>query len=231
MDIRIYQGSDAIETEAKVTVVIDVIRAFTVAHYAFLQGVKEIYLVETVEHAFRMKEKNPDFVLAGEVNGLAIDEFDLDNSPSHIQEEELTGKTLVQKTTNGVRATLNNLSSNHLFVTGFTNARKTAEFIRDNLLPGNNEIVHIIASHPSGDDDYACAEFMKQIMEGDSVLISAHEVIDRIIHAHVAEKFFDEYNTAFNREDIMYCIEELDTNFVMKVDQTSKIPKIERVQL
>src|SRR5699024_10460482 len=121
---------------------------------------------------------------------------------------------LVQKTTNGVRATLNCLSSEHVLVTGFTNAKTTSEFIKYQLF---NEIdsVNIVASHPTGDDDLACAEYMKSILEGDKS-ISAEEVIQRINQSHVAAKFLDEENPAFASEDIVECTKELDTNFVMK---------------
>ncbi|MFD2046517.1 2-phosphosulfolactate phosphatase [Ornithinibacillus salinisoli] len=231
MDVQIYQGRNAINRPANITIVIDVLRAFTVAHYAFLRGVQRILLAETVEQAFQIKEKNPSFLLAGEVDGIAIKGFDLDNSPYLIQQKKLSGKTLVQKTTNGVRATLNCLASDHVYVTGFTNARNTAEFIRENLINGDKDVVHIIASHPSGDDDYACAEYMKHILEDADVRISVHEVKERIKNSHVAKKFFDENNPDFRREDVLHCLVELNTNFIMKVDNSGEIPMIERVQV
>ncbi|MRH43846.1 2-phosphosulfolactate phosphatase [Aquibacillus halophilus] len=228
MKINIYQGRTVPPTVADTTIVIDVIRAFTVAHYAFLQGVSRILLAETVEQAFQIKKEHPEYLLAGEVAGLAIKGFDLDNSPYHIQEKNLTGKVLVQKTTNGVRATLNCLKSDSVFVTGFTNARNTAEFVKERIT-GEEETINIIASHPSGDDDLACAEYIKSLIE-DSSSISAREVVDRIKQSHVAAKFYDRENKAFQYEDIFQCIRELNTDFVMKVDHASKIPTIERVQ-
>jgi 2-phosphosulfolactate phosphatase len=230
MSINIYQGRTAPPIVANITIVIDVIRAFTVAHYAFLQGISRILLAETMEQAFRLKKENPEYLLAGEVEGVAIKGFDLDNSPYHIQQKSLEGKTLVQKTTNGVRATLSCLSSEHIFVTGFSNARKTAAFVRNRILDEKEEVVNIIASHPYGDDDLACAEYIKSILK-DSNSISAQEVTERIKYAHVAEKFFDENNRAFLREDVFHCIKELNTNFVMKVNKDSKIPMIERVNV
>ncbi|SFA84928.1 2-phosphosulfolactate phosphatase [Lentibacillus halodurans] len=228
MYISIYQGRTAPSTVADITIVIDVIRAFTLAHYAFLQGVSRIYLVETVDQAFEIKQENPEYLLAGETAGYAIEGFDIDNSPYHLQQKNLSGKTLVQKTTNGVRAALNNLPSDHVFVTGFTNARQTAEFVRERFADEKEKTVHIIASHPDGDDDLACAKYIKSILENANSL-SALEVRERIKRSHVAGKFFDKRNTAFIQEDIAYCIRELDTNFVMKVNKTTEIPMIERV--
>jgi 2-phosphosulfolactate phosphatase len=228
MQISIHQGRTPPTAAADITIVIDVIRAFTVAHYAFRQGVSRIYLVKTANQAFSIKKRNPEYLLAGETDGLAIEGFDFGNSPYHLQQQNLDGKTLVQKTTNGVQAALNSLSSNHVFVTGFTNARRTAEFIREKMADDKEKTVHIMASHPSGDDDLACAAYIKSILENANS-ISGQAVKERIKHSQTAEKFFDKDNTAFIHEDIDHCIRELDTDFVMKVNKNTEIPMIERV--
>ncbi|WP_010530310.1 2-phosphosulfolactate phosphatase [Lentibacillus jeotgali] len=231
MQIAIHQGRTSPQAAADITIVIDVIRAFTVAHYAFLQGARRVFLVKTANQAFSIKKENPEYLLAGETDGLAVKGFDFGNSPYHLQQYNLSGKTLVQKTTNGVQAALNSLSSDHVFVTGFTNARRTAEFIRERMPYKRKKTVRIIASHPSGDDDLACAAYIKSILENDNS-ISAQEVKERIKHSHAAEKFFeDEANTAFIHEDIVHCIRELDTDFVMKVNKNTEIPMIERVHV
>src|SRR5690606_22437639 len=108
----------------------------------------------------------PEFILAGEIQGLPIAGFDLDNSPVRLQNADLRGKFLIQKTTNGVKATLNSLNADHIFVTGFTNARTTAEFIRKKLLSEDTTMsIHLIASHPSGNDDLACAQYISGILQ------------------------------------------------------------------
>ena len=164
MQVSIYQGRSTSPQAADITIVIDVIRAFTVAHYAFLQGASSIYLAETVEKAFQISEKQQELLLAGEVGGLPIEGFDMDNSPYDIKGKNLKNKTLIQVTTNGVRATLNNLSSEQVFVTGFANANQTALFINANAAETSK--VNIIASHPTGDDDLACAEYISSILKG-----------------------------------------------------------------
>ena len=89
MQVNIYQGRAISPQVAEITIVIDVIRAFTVAHYAFLQGASSIYLAETVEQAFQISEKQQELLLAGEVGGLPIEGFDLDNSPYDIKGKNL----------------------------------------------------------------------------------------------------------------------------------------------
>jgi len=53
-----------------------------------------------------LKASDPALLLAGEIKGLGIPGFDLDNSPYRVAQAKLEGRRLVQKTTNGVKATL-----------------------------------------------------------------------------------------------------------------------------
>ncbi|WP_420976257.1 2-phosphosulfolactate phosphatase [Bacillus vallismortis] len=226
MPITIYQGHHHTLAPGDIHIVIDVIRAFTVAHYAFIGGAKEIYLVRTADEAFALKNTYPDYVLTGEEKGVGISGFDLDNSPKRMAEQDMADKHLVQKTTNGVTAALGALNAKHLFVTGFSNARTTAEHVK--TLGDKNCVINIVASHPSGDDDMACAQYIKGIIE-ETNEVTAAEAIERINRSTVAEKFFDCRQPLFDPEDIAYCTKELAGDFVMKVRQEREVPTIERV--
>ena len=226
MPIAIYQGHHHSLAPADINIVIDVIRAFTVAHYAFIGGAKEILLVRTADEAFALKDTYPDYVLTGEEKGVGISGFDLDNSPKRMAGQNMTDKSLIQKTTNDVTAALGALNAKHLFVTGFSNAKTTAQHVKK--LVANDCVINIVASHPSGDDDMACAEYIKGIIEGTNV-VTAAEAIERIKGSSVAEKFFDCRQPLFDSEDIVYCTKELTGDFVMKVKQDGEVPTIERV--
>ena len=63
-------------------VVIDVIRAFTNAAFAFSRGAKEIYPVSTVEEALQFKAQYPEVLACGEVGGIPPEGFDFGNSPT-----------------------------------------------------------------------------------------------------------------------------------------------------
>jgi len=228
MAVKLYQGHSPHLPYAEVNVVIDVIRAFTFAHYAFIKGAKEILLAGTTDSAFQMKEVYPEYMLAGEKNGLHIAGFDLDNSPVNLLKADLKGKTLIQMTTNGVQAAINALNAKHVLVTGFTNARTTAEHILKAY--GADQRIQIIASHPTGDEDLACAEYMKDILEnGDSPL--AAQTASRIRTSEAAHKFYNIHKPEFRSGDIELCLDELNSTFVMKVSQTNNLPRIVRVDL
>ncbi|WP_409288331.1 2-phosphosulfolactate phosphatase [Peribacillus sp. SCS-37] len=226
MCIQIFRGADPELPRADVNIVIDVIRAFTVAHYAFANGVRGIFLARTVEEARRYRSENPGYMLAGEIGGLPIDGFELDNSPVSLLKADLDGKYLIQKTTNGVTAALHASGARHVLVTGFSNARKTAEYVR-NLTAENQGPINIIASHPSGDDDFACAEFMREIISG--AMPDADITAARIRNSAAAQKFADDACPEFDAADIVYCTKEEPSDFVMKVSYDRRIPMIERV--
>lgn len=102
MNTTIIHGTEHAYPAANVNIVIDVIRAFTVSHIAFLKGVREIFLANTVEEAFAMQAENPALLLAGEIEGLPLDRFDLDNSPHTFSQAAIANTSVVLKTTNGV---------------------------------------------------------------------------------------------------------------------------------
>jgi 2-phosphosulfolactate phosphatase len=228
-DVRILQGSEQPYPDADVNIVIDVIRAFTVAHVAFLRGAQRILLVNTVEEALALKSACPDVLLAGEIGGLGIAGFDLDNSPFRVSRAELDGRTLVQKTTNGVKATLAALAAPHVFVTGYSNALQTARHVRDLLLQGHGlGRVNVIASHPDDDDDLACAQYIADQLLGRGV-VAADEVVRRIRQSRPAAKFLRTPPGEFEPRDLDWCTRAQPGGFVMKVDTTAAIPAVCRL--
>ena len=84
-------------------VVVDVIRAFTTAAYAFGSGAQEIYLVASVDEALAFKATHPGSLAMGEDRGLRPDGFDFPNSPAMVRAADLGGRTLVQRTSAGTQ--------------------------------------------------------------------------------------------------------------------------------
>ncbi len=225
LDLHIIQGTAGRYPPAEINIVIDVIRAFTVSHLAFMRGAREIFLVNTVEEAFALKTQNPAYLLAGEVAGLPIAGFDLDNSPHTFSLADVNNRSLVQKTTNGVKGTLLALDAELILVTGFSNARKTARYARQVAQGRPRCRVNVVATHPSGDDDLACAHFIQSQLLGDRQ-VGVDAVRQRITAAQAAGKFFDPAQPEFNEKDMAFCTREVDCNFVMQVDKRLSLPRI-----
>lgn len=224
--VTIIQGTQQPYPRADVNIVIDVIRAFTVAQIAFLRGAREMLLVNTVEEAFALKRAHPDYVLAGEIDGLPINGFDLDNSPQRMSTATVDGKILVQKTSNGVKATLLALNTDVLLVTGFSNARNSALHAA-RLAAGKPDFtINVVASHPSGDDDLACAQYIRDIVL-DMHGIAPKAVQSRILASPAARKFFaPDKPAALDARDVEHCAREVSCDFVMQVELETTPPRI-----
>jgi 2-phosphosulfolactate phosphatase len=59
MDIRFLSIADLVEAPS-VAVVVDVMRAFTVAAWAFAQGAEKIVLAESLDEALALRARHPD---------------------------------------------------------------------------------------------------------------------------------------------------------------------------
>ncbi|WP_345990457.1 2-phosphosulfolactate phosphatase [Sulfurimonas sp. HSL1-2] len=226
--VEIFRGNDLTLPASEVNVVIDVVRAFTVAHYAFLRGAAEMLLVPDVDTALTVRNQRPEVLLAGEIGGLPIDGFDLDNSPVRFASADLEGRTIVQKTTNGVKAALHSLGAPMVLLTGFSNAEATALYLKAHYGDSDAKI-NLVASHPTGDEDFACAEYIRSQLLGETM--HADEVRRRIYGCETVVKFLDPARPEFNAEDIDYCAACLPPEFVMAVRQDGRWPVVRKVML
>jgi 2-phosphosulfolactate phosphatase len=119
---------DQAEQAQGIVIVIDVIRAFTVAACAFAGGATSLWLVRTVEEALALREKAPDALLAGEIGGRLIPGFDLNNSPYAMTRANVRGKRLIQRTGAGTQGAVGARHAAHLLATSLATARATARY-------------------------------------------------------------------------------------------------------
>jgi 2-phosphosulfolactate phosphatase len=234
IDINITQGKQQL-AHADFNIIIDVIRAFTVSHYAFLKEIKEIILTNNIETAITLKKIYTPAITSGEINGYKISEFDYGNSPYDLYEAEISDKTLIQKTTNGVAVTLASLNADNIFITGYSNAKSTIRYIHKMIENMNKDSIkiNIIASHPSGDEDIACAEYMKFLFLNNNqkqYKRKEEETLYRILESEAAKKFLDSNNKDFTPLDLVLCTINKKSDFAMKIHIENKLIKIKKVK-
>jgi len=145
-----------------IAVVVDVMRAFTTAAWAFALGVERIILTDTLAEALRLKAAIPGSL------ALKDDEpepgFDLTNSPVMLREQTgLTGRTIVQRTNHGTQGAVAARNAGRRYCASFACARATAAAI---CQAGDGEVGFVI----TGDDgtaaeDRACAEYIAALIE------------------------------------------------------------------
>ena len=157
---------DGCREVAGVVVVVDVLRAFTTAAFAFDRGAEEIFLVSTVEEAFELREHNTDYLLIGEVDGFPVEGFDLPNSPAAVAKLDLRGRRLIQRTTAGTQGVVQATKADRLFAASLCVGSGTAGYIAA-LRPRIVTFVETgVRAGGAGDDDAACSDYIGGILVG-----------------------------------------------------------------
>ena len=145
-------------------VVVDVIRAFTTAAYAFAAGATSIYLADTVEEALDLGNSFRDALVLGEDQGRQPPGFHLPNSPVAVLRADVAGRTLVQRTSAGTRAVVAASSVKHVFAASLVCASATAKAVR--LLTPEAPTYVISGRFPddadSGSDDLLTAQLIER---------------------------------------------------------------------
>ena len=150
-------------------VVVDVIRAFTTAAYAFASGAAEIYLVGTVDEALAFKDAHPGVLAMGEDHGLRPDGFDLPNSPSMAREADLDGRMMVQRTSAGTQGAVRAVDATRLWAASLVVASATARAVETaDLGPPSYVITGRFEDRPDrGADDVLTAELIERARVGE----------------------------------------------------------------
>lgn len=117
------------ELENMTVVVIDVLRSSTSICAALQAGAKNVIPVDGPGQAGEMLAKiGADIViLAGEQNGVKIDNFHLGNSPAEFTADNVSGKQVVMSTTNGTAIFGNAHSADPVISCGLVNISLVAE--------------------------------------------------------------------------------------------------------
>lgn len=144
-------------------VVVDVIRAFTTAAYAFAAGAEAIYLVGGVGEALEFKAARPGVLAMGEERGRRPDGFDFPNSPVALSRADLSGRTLVQRTSAGTQGVVAATNATRLWAASLVCASATAAAVN---AAGLGEPTYVITGRfsdapGSGDDDSMTADHIE----------------------------------------------------------------------
>lgn len=146
---------------AGVVVVIDVIRAFTTAAFAFAAGAREIWPVSGVDEALALRERFPEALVMGEVGGLPPPGFDYGNSPSALMGQDLRRRRLIQRTGAGTQGIVRSANAQTLLASSFVCAAATVRHLQQ-LAPAQ---VTLVSTRDTG-EDVALAEYLQELLRG-----------------------------------------------------------------
>lgn len=139
-----------------VAVVVDVMRAFTVAAWAFAQGAERIVLAGSLDEALALKARHPDWVALKD--GPPAPGFDAVNSPGMLRSTDLTGLTVVQKTTAGTVGALAVREASLVLCASFVVAEATARLL---WARGCTDATFVVTGEDGrAEEDLACAQYI-----------------------------------------------------------------------
>jgi 2-phosphosulfolactate phosphatase len=211
MEFKRLDNSQAAQASG-VVVVVDVIRAFTTAAYAFAGRARDIVLTDEVETALALRERfrRAGFGhvwVMGEVNGIKPEGFDLGNSPSALRGVDLSGRRLIQRTSAGTQGVVrSSVEADVLLACSLCVAAATARYIKDlgpetvtfvitGALAGNK--VH------TGEEDMACADYVEALLRGEAPVREA--IVRRVLESPNGRGFLDPNRPELPAEDMAYC--------------------------
>jgi 2-phosphosulfolactate phosphatase len=153
MDVR-FVGVGELGDAPSVAVVVDVMRAFTVAPWCFARGAEKIVLAESLDEALARTARHLDWVALKD--GPPAPGFELVNSPGQLRSVDLAGRTVVQKTTAGTVGALAVKDASLVLCASFVVATATARVLR-----GCDSVTFVVTGEDGqAEEDLACARYI-----------------------------------------------------------------------
>ncbi|MFI7349375.1 2-phosphosulfolactate phosphatase [Streptomyces sp. NPDC049936] len=196
-----FVGIPELTDVPRVAVVIDVMRAFTVAAWAFSRGVEKIVLATTEREALELKESRPGWLALKD--GAPAAGFDAVNSPGLLRSAEFAGRTLVQKTTAGTVGALAVADAPLVLCASFVVAGPTARFLRSQEA---GPVTFVVTGEDGrADEDLACAEYIGRCVDCDGV--DAAPYVHRARTSRAAAELAAGLRSGYHPDDVGLCLE------------------------
>lgn len=103
-------------------VMIDVLRASSVIITALNNGANSFIPVASIDESLKIKDKNKEYLLAGERNSYKIDGFDLGNSPFEYTSEIIKNQNIIFSSSNGSKIFTAGTSAYKRVIASFINS-------------------------------------------------------------------------------------------------------------
>ena len=229
MKIKILQLLDGAKAASGLTVIIDVFRAFSTACYAFEAGIIKSYPVGDIEIAYRLKEKNPDYILVGERNEQKPPGFDYGNSPSQLVTGNLVGKTIVHTTSSGTQGIANATNPDEIITGSFVNAGAIIRYIQQKQPTTVSLVCMGYACEYPTDEDTFCAEFIKNELENKP---NNFKKMVEIMRTGSGARFFHPQKQSWApKEDFKLCLDLNRFDFVLKVEKEGELNYLRKIEI
>ena len=217
-EIRILELIEGAKQARGLTVIIDVLRAFSLECYLYDMGAALIRPVGSVEDAFRLRAAYPGSLMIGERGGRKIDGADFGNTPSGIRSEDVAGKMIFHTTSAGTQGVISAHGATEILTGSLVNARAVAEYIRQK----QPEEVSLVAMGNGGirraEEDVLCAEYIRSLAVGEPMKNLQERIME--LPDHGAAHFFNpETQDVFPEPDFWLCMKNDRFPFVLRIEK------------
>ena len=209
-----YTNLDTCQTATGWVIIVDVIRAFTNAAFAFSRGAKEIHPVNTIEEALAFRTQDPSVLICGEVGGLPPEGFDFGNSPTVTNTLDLQDKIIIQRTGAGTQGAVRSVNAERMVAASLVVAKATVNYVQS-FAPTVITFVITGQTFRGGEEDLACAEYLEESFRGNSP--DPNPFLERVRNSSDAREFLDPNMPQFPATDLDYCVSLDRFDFAMPI--------------
>lgn len=197
-------------------VVVDVLRSFSTAAYAFAAGARRIFPVETASDARELRARLPAALTMGAAGGgVPIPDFDLTNSPAALAGSDLRGRDIIHCTAGGVRGLVACRMADTVLAGSLVCARATVRFLR-RMAP--HSVALVVTGNwvdRDGDEDRACADYIEALLRDEAP--DPAPFLARVRASDFGRRFTDPHSAALPAADLDYCAVADRVDFAMPV--------------
>ncbi|MFM9373742.1 2-phosphosulfolactate phosphatase [Streptomyces sp. Da 82-17] len=213
-------GIPEVDGTEQVAVVIDVMRAFTTAAWAFHRGAERIVLAADEGEALKIKAAHPGWLALKD--GALVDGFDLVNSPALLRNSDLAGRTVVQKTTAGTVGALAVAHAELVLCASFAVAGATVRALTEAGVgaAASATPVTYVATGEGGRaaEDLACAAYLDQRL-ADGEHPDPAPYVHRARTSPAADDLRTGHRLGSHPDDVELCVEVDRFDFAMRMER------------
>lgn len=226
MQIHIIKSVEEAAQAQWLTVVIDVFRAFSTEVYIIQNGAKYIIPVASLEEAYALKQKHPDYILIWERGWIKPDWFDYGNSPTELLHIDFTDTVVIHTTSNGTQWLIWAKHADDIITWSFVNAWAILRYIEQQK-PAILSLVATSHLYTEENEDIVFANYIRDILQG--TVMSVDEVKKVIQTTSAYQYLFDEIWVP--QTDFELCLDIDKYNFVIKQIEYNGMKILTRVDI
>jgi len=224
MKIKIIKSFENADQAEGLTIVVDVLRAFTTGCFVFKNGASRIIPVSDIKSARSLAMKNPSFITIGEREGLKLHGFDYGNSPAEIENVNMLGKIVILTTSAGTQGIVRAINADTIITGAFVNAQAVIKYIKKQA----PKIVSFVVTDNRYEDneDFMFVNYVKSCLEGKCL---DFETIKKNLISHpTGIGFLKKPMTKFSKRDFSLSMTLDLFNFVIKAKRLDNLIFLEK---